>query len=274
MKFQPLILILVSVLISTCGTIEAADWDGFASFFPKKMDENLILFVGVTQLQLTTTNMRDVHVSDWENYGTGVMEGRVRLPLSQGEHDGGAIGYVIGSRGRVLRVPFICQVIFAPAATAFSYTNILLGIDLRFVENESFRIGFAPKIGYGKFTGDFGLVEMLPNKTPPVITPEGTFRVGDQIESDLSGMTLQASFNADFIVHKKLGVFFEAGWTESFFGDFSIQAGDIDLAYDSPTIVEPILDIGDGHSSSEPANISPTLTSSGITYMLGLSWHW
>jgi len=243
--------------------------------------DNVTFYGGVVFLPLETKEMEDVHVSDWQNFGTGSMEGRVHLPLSEGETSGLRLGYMVGVEYDLLQrfnvyqgLPFIAEIQLSPTSEAFKYFQALIGANLRLLKSPHFDLRLSPKIGYAMLQGDFGEVEMLPGKTPPVITPEGTFRVGEKIKSDMSGVAIQANLSAFYKITERIGLDLQVGWNQAFLGDLTIEAGDVELKYDSPTVVEPVLDIGDGTSSSTQAGVDPSLSSSGVTIFVGLSYMW
>lgn len=91
------------------------------------------VYGGLGILPLTTEDMKDVHVSDWQNYGTGASEGRVALPLSKGETDGMALGLLLGAEYNYMNLPVILEFQYAPSAANFSFIQGFAGVNFRLV---------------------------------------------------------------------------------------------------------------------------------------------
>lgn len=222
-------------------------------------------YAGAVMLPLEVTGLEDVAVSDWENYGLGSAEGRISLPLSQGATSGSHAGFLLGYDYPLLPVLSgigEIQMTFSPAT---SLGALFIGVNCKLLENERFSLGLAPKIGYAFGTIDFGETAVLPGKTPPVITPEGTFYSGEEVEATLSGAAFQAMLNANYALTDKIGINLQAGWTQAFLGDLRITAGDVILAKDSPAVVK-----NDG--SADQAGIDPKAAVQGLSVALGLTF--
>ena len=58
--------------------------------------DGVSVYTGALMLPIDTHDFRDIHVSDWQNYGTGSSEGRVHLPLGKVDIEGQRYGAVLG----------------------------------------------------------------------------------------------------------------------------------------------------------------------------------
>lgn len=241
------------------------------SLLAKEKDKRTIR-IGYIMLPFETTGLEDIHASDWQNYGLGAIEGRVNLPLTKGKASGLHPGFVLGFEEWLADLPylppFLAEVQYAATGEADLF-GFFLGVNLKpqlnLTGDEKFSIGFIPKVGYMRGNIDFGKVEVLPGKTPPVITPEGTFYTGDEISAKVSGIAIQAALNASYSLTKSLSIGGQFGWSQALFGDMKIKAGDITLDMDSPVLVKKDL-------SSAQAGIDPKAESSGLLLALTLDY--
>lgn len=104
---------------------------------------------------------------------------------------------------------------------------------------------------------------MLPGKTPPIITPEGTFYVGDPIQAELAGFALQGTLVAAYTFTDQFGLNLQVGWMHAFLNEFTIKAGEVELKKDSPALVK-----NDGTATQ--AGIDPQAMISGWVVSLAL----
>lgn len=223
-------------------------------------------YLGAVQLPLEISGVEDIAVSDWQNYGLGPAEGRVVLPLSGGAAEGSHWGAALGAyRYFTPRMSYLMegQIAFASSTNLI---NLLVGLNWDMLRVGRFTLGFMPKIGYALGYVNFGKTVVLPGKTPPIITPEGTFDEGEEISASLGGFCYQVAVQADYAFTDKLSLTFQAGWVQAFFGNLTIKAGDVNLDMDSPAVVK-----NDG--SAVQAGISPLAKSEGLGMTIGLTLH-
>src|ERR1051325_9952503 len=114
------------------------------------------LWLGAAMLPFTVRNVRDVHISDWQQHSNCSDEGRLVLPLSElktsGNHGGGlvALGYDAGAW-----TPFAeMQADFGSTDRAFLLSA---GSLFRFGQSGNITFNLVPKIGWFYFYGDMEL---------------------------------------------------------------------------------------------------------------------
>lgn len=223
-------------------------------------------YLGAAQLPLEISGVEDIAISDWQNYGLGTAEGRVALPLSQGAASGQHWGATLGGyRYFAPRIAYLVEGQIALANGA-NLINLFLGLNWDMIQAGRFTLGIMPKVGYALGYVSFGKTEVLPGKTPPVITPEGTFYEGQDISASLGGFAYQIALQANYALTNRLSLTFQAGWTQAMFGKLTLKAGDVYLDMDSPAVVK-----NDGTATQ--AGISPEAQSAGMAMTLGLTLH-
>ncbi|MGM0558913.1 MAG: hypothetical protein ACQEVA_21170 [Myxococcota bacterium] len=230
------------------------------------------VFFGGGVFPLEVSGMENIHASDWQNYGLGASEGRVALPLGDGNMNGFAYGLKLGFDTNqfesVVKVPSWLM-LAGDLGIYFGSMNVFamkLGANLHFVDTEAFGLAFAPRGGFMLGFMGLGNVEVLPNKTPPVITENGTLHEGDPIRANLPGFTASANMIADFRFTDNLGIRLDVGYQVAAMLGMSINSGtdgDVTLNMDDPALVEP-----DG--SSTQAGLEPKGNAIGFVGTLGV----
>lgn len=209
-----------------------------ASSAPKPGNRHC-LYAGLAATPLTISGLRTVHVSDWEYYGTGPQEGRISLPLSKGNTSGLHPGLWLGYEGRFWALPVILELGIAPGAVdIFSFGG---GTSIPFLRGSRWQLAATPKLGILSASIDMGKAEVLPGKTPPIITPIGTFYEGDQVTASTGGPFLQAATTLSYRVSQwpDIGIRAEAGLQLAWLRKVSIDAGDVDIPLGAPAVVKP-----------------------------------
>ena len=253
----PLALVAVVALISTPAL--AQDWTQYQYSF----------FLESSTSPIQIKGMADVHVSDWETYGTGSSEGRMALPLSEGESNdplmpGIKAGFAINV-SPVLDLTLDFSINFG----SMMVLSVTGGPDIFLVESENYRMGAMARIGYMMASFDAGTAQVLPGKTPPVRVPGvGDFYTGDQISAELTGVVMQAGVVNEFYITPELGIRLEAGFQYAYINELNITSGvgedKIELPINDAAVVEP----EDG--SITQAGIDPKGRSLGLTAGIGL----
>jgi hypothetical protein len=234
------------------------------------------LYFGYAMLPLEVSGVSNIDMSDWENYGlwinNGGIEGRVRLPLSDGETSGLQSGIMLGYEYVPPNANFslLAELQYAPGDS--SVTSFFAGPKWNFYEQDRLSIGFAPKLGYIKASIDLGTASQIRHYggfgttyRAPVILDEGTIYDGDSISADLSGFGLQLALTSSYKLTDRWGINGQLGYSLSFLGDMEVVAGDITLDKNSRDLVK-----ADGGNTQ--AGIDPEADASGIFFMLGLEW--
>ena len=97
---------------------------------------------------------------------------------------------------------------------------------------------------------DFGKVAVLPGKTPPAITPLGTFNEGDPLTATIFGLLTEIGFYFSAMFTEQIGMFMKGGFHYAFLQDLEVKAGEVILNTKAPSLIKP-----DG--SSTHADIDP-----------------
>ena len=223
-------------------------------------------------IPLSVSGLRDVHVSDWELYGTGVMEGRAEINLSQSNTknnnaNGGVIeiGYKIRKLfGTMLEIPFTVN------NKSFGF-GLNYGFKFYLLSTNRFSLGVVPKSGFCFVSLSGTKVVMLPNKTPPIITKKYTFYEGDPVSGGATGGMFAVSIESEFRIHKKYCITGNIGYQTSIFSQPNIWIGKDknckEFKISDPEIIE-VLNNPDGTVSN--ANFTGKVEGKGIVFSIGL----
>jgi len=233
--------------------------------YQSREDKGFLYFGGIV-LPFKISGVEDIHASDWQNYGLGELEGRVALPLSSAETSGLHKGVMAGYQALYKNIPVLIEIQYVPesGSSLSSLGLILFGINIKIGDNDVITIGIKPKVGLAMGNVNFGEVELLPNKTPPVITPEGTFYVGDNIKAVFSGVCYQIAGDVSYKISNTFKLFGQLGITIANLGELDVIAGEVVLKKDSPALVK-------NDFTSTQAGIDPNVSSNGIYLNFGLS---
>ena len=227
--------------------------------------EEYEVYGGLSGVNVTTSDFTNFHISDWEQYGLESSEGRVAVPLGDNDIAGPNLNILVGAY-----TPLLNKLDgFAEAQVGvgdISYVAGFLGVNFRFIDGESFSLGLTPKIGFASAQADFGAIELLPNKTPPVILSEGTFNVGDSLTMDISGAAIGIGLTPRIQLTDAIGLTSFVGFQQSITSDPEIKAGHIELPMTSNGVVK-----ADG--SSTQAGLDPTANSTGFIWQVGITYN-
>ena len=250
---------LVAAFALTTTPALAQDWHSYQTSF----------FIETSTSPIQIKGMADVHVSDWQSFGTGSSEGRMELPLSGGNTNNPLMpGAKMGFAANV--APFLDLTLdFSINFSSMMVLTIAGGADIYLVEIDNFRMGAMVRLGYMMANLTAGEAQVLPGKTPPVIINDvGTFNTGDNISAELTGIVTQAGIVNEFYISPELGLRFEAGMQYAYINELNIVTGTgdtrIELPVDNAAVVEPV----DG--STTQAGIDPKGQSLGLTASVGL----
>ena len=226
--------------------------------------EDFTLYGGLSGVNVTTSDFSNFHVSDWERFGLDATEGRVAVPLGDNDIAGPNLNILVGAYSPLLNKLDG----FAEAQVGVgdvSYVAVFLGVDFKFLDGESFSLGLTPKFGYTSAQADFGAIELLPGKTPPVVLSEGTFNVGDSLTMDMSGAALGIGITPRVQLTNEIGLTSFVGFQQSITSDPALKAGDLEIPMSSNGVVKP-----DG--SSNQAGLDPSANSTGFIWQFGITY--
>lgn len=213
-----------------------------------------------------TIDFKTVHISDWQNYGTGSKEGRIELPLGDastsgfvpnlnlgfGYHFSDNFRWNINVQGGV--VDFLD--VFSISAST--------GIGIIPIAEDNYRIGIRGDFGVGLLLGNYGKIEQLEGKMNPVITKQGTFYDGDTLH--VFGSVFDYSFGlfTEYNITKNSYIKLELGYLMSGDAAPKIETSTETLEFDDPAIVKNEM------GSTEAANIHPQFNFKGIYISIGV----
>ena len=230
----------------------------------------LNVYAGGGTLPVRTDGFADLHLSDWEKFGTGGAEGRVHLPFGDVNVDGQQPSFFIGVEGTELPALFEIQM---ASKDGLDYAQLLVGWRFHLREGSSYSLDFIPKLGAGVGLVEFGEVEILEGKTPPVVLDKGTVHVGDKIRAELFGGVLQAAVSANITLAGGVNILAQGGWNLAFLPDLDLRTDpkdsdfdEVKLNGDDEALVKP--EIG----STEQAGVEPNVKSNGYVAMLSVGY--
>lgn len=236
-------------------------------------DTGVRLRVGLEAIPVEIRGVRDVHVSDWELYGTGETEGRVALPLSLGLQDAYRYALSMGVSAPYRYGSIITDLAVSPFGR-LKYGQITGGFQIPLYTLPSLEFHVQPHLRFVRASTRIGQVKKLENKLSPVITSDGHFYVGDEISASLSGVALGVNGVGVMPISNHSTFFIELGYRAFVMSDVSIRVGGELLKLNSPVVVSPVLDIGTGYSSNEPAEVAPKFSAGGFALSVGASFSW
>jgi hypothetical protein len=120
-----------------------------------------------------------------------------------------------------------------------------------------------PKIGYAIGFMNLGTVQVLPGKTPPVVTPEGTFNQGDSVSATIGGLILQAGAAASLRLSRSIGLRVDGGLQYAHLSNFQVKAGEVTLEKGSSSLVQP--------GTTTAASLTPKATATGPYALMALT---
>ena len=238
---------------------------GFNTF----AEEDGEFYFGYSQMPIEVSDLEDVHMSDWERWGTGSLESRVALSLSEGNRRLAA-GINFGFKSRK-NIPFLCE--FQIFLEESLVGNLLLGFKLHLLNTDIFKLSISPKVGGSLFYKSLGTIETfngfswvdvddtsgLSNEDP---------RVGDQIYAQMVGGVGQITADMQINFNKTIGLVFSAGISEASYGDLQlvVDRDGVPVYFDTDDAAIVVAD----ENSVESANLDPEITASGQYFSTSL----
>lgn len=221
------------------------------------------VYVGPAITPFNVEGLADIDASDWQNFGLGSSEGRVSIPMGSGNGGGVRIGGRLGYEVDVIGIPALAEVGFFPGKV--QVISLALGVNWKPVKGSWGFIGLSPRVGYIMGQMDFGNVHVYPGKTPPVVTPIGTFNEGDPLKASVGGPMVAATVTAGFNFTDHIGMRIDAGVQAAFLSELIVKGGDVELKKDAPSLVK-----NDGTSTQ--AGLNPKASSFGPVALVGVSY--
>jgi hypothetical protein len=244
---------------SFCSILVLVGFAMVSTYGPSMARADQKVYFGPSILPFAVEGLDDIHASDWENYGLGSSEGRVSVPLKQGNSSGTRFGVLVGYESDFDALPK--WIPFAADLGAYFGDMMVFavraGVNIKPFQGASWSVGLSPRIGFLYGTMDFGTVEVFPGKTPPVITPEGTFNEGDDLSASMMGVIAAVGIVAEYRFTENWGILLDTGFHYAYMMDLEVTAGDITLDMDAPSLVK-----NDG--SSTQADLDPSGSSLGV----------
>jgi len=238
-------------------------------------------YVGFAMLPLKISGVADIDMSDWQKYGLYVEnstlypnEGRVRLPLTEGEASGLHPGFLIGYEQFIpdINCSAIGEFQYANAGDAY-VMGFFAGVKYKLFEKDRFSLGILPKIGYLRASIDLGTVQMMNHSAykndndsyvAPVITYEGTAYVGEDITSNIDGFGFQLALTPSMQINDNMNIECQIGYSFGIFSDMEIEAGELVLQKNSPALVK-------ANGWNHQAGIDPEVEISSLFFMLNMN---
>jgi len=220
---------------------------------------------------LKISGMKDVHLSDWKRFGTGSLEGRAEIKLSESntENDLGTAFTFAGSSALSEKIDVLVTlpVVFNAEAIA---VGLNLGINYKLFDKRFLTFGVAPEIGFHYAMLSATTIEMLPGKTGPIITDNYTFAAGDQITGTAKGVAGSLSAIASLNLTKSFAIEAKAGVQLGIFSEPVLEFGEgsdkKELDFDDPAVVEAV----DG--STNPVKYEGKISTTGFLFGVGIKY--
>jgi hypothetical protein len=229
-------------------------------------DYNIKAYATLGMQGINNQNMLDFHISDWQEFGLGSLEGRVSVPLSERQLSS-SVFFNIGAEFAE-RVTLDISIGFGK----INFVSGMLGGNYKFIKGEKFKLGINPKIGYASVTANMGEVAVIPGKTPPVIIGDNSFTVGDKIRVQTNGFLAQVGLVPEYQVTERIGIRASIGYSYFLGGKAKVKittsdanTGDVELVLTDRSIVKP------NGTSQQYAN-EPKFGLTGLVFQLGVSY--
>jgi hypothetical protein len=195
------------------------------------------VYSGASILPYFTSGLRDAHITSFPGGFFGRAEERLAVPLSEGISEnvrfGGLLGLEVSNLGGYRRLSFNLEVQGMPGENS-RYFNVAGGFgykvfDLKEDAKQDFplTIGLLVKGGYAFGVATFAQVQALPDRpfTTTVVTDGGLFQVGDRIQGDILGATLQAALTIDIEIIKNLDIGLQLGYNGAWLNSLTLTSG-------------------------------------------------
>jgi hypothetical protein len=225
------IYLALTILVLAAGSVSAQSPSMRGPLFKIKV------YSGASILPYFTSGLRDVHITSFPGGFFGRAEERLAVPLSQGTSEsirfGGLLGLEVSNLGGYKRLSFNLEVQGMPGENS-RYFNVAAGFGYKFFDLKEdakqdfpLTIGLLVKGGYAFGVSTFAQVEALADRpfTSTVVTDGGLFQVGDRVQADILGATLQAAVTVNAEIVKNVDVGLQLGYSGAWLSTVTLTSG-------------------------------------------------
>lgn len=239
------------------------------NFAVKSQELPLTIYGGLNTAGASTSDFSNFDISDWQQFGLnslnpGGNEGRVNVDLTSRTPKKINLGIVLGARYGI-NDKFSALAEIQYAVSGISMLGIYLGVNYNIINGEKFSLGLTPKLGYNTGSADLGEIEVLPGYVPPVVLPEGTFRPGDALSMEFSGLAVNLGVTPSYVVSQKISVMAFLGYNLGFTSSDGLLCNGVILPMTAQGVVK-----SDGLNTQ--AGLNPNIKSSGLNFQIGISY--
>lgn len=236
----------LTVLVLCVGSASAQNPNMRGPLFKVKV------YSGAAILPYFTTGFKDAHITSFPGGLFGRTEERLGLPLSQGTSEsirfGGLLGLEVSNLGGYKRLSLNVEAQGMPGENS-RYFNIAAGFGYKFFDLKEdakqdfpMTIGLLVKGGYSFGLSTFATVQALADRpfASSVVTDGGLFQVGDRVQADILGATIQAAVTVNIEIIKNVDVGLQLGYSGAWLNSINITSssgGTLNLL--SPHVVNP-----------------------------------
>ncbi len=231
--------------------------------------QNISVYGGINIAGSKSSDFGVFDISDWQNYGLisedpSNPEGRVRVDLTNKKPGAVNLGFLIGANYSLSeKLDALAEVNYG--LSGVKMTSAYVGLNYKLVMKEKFSLGISPRIGYNAGSADLGTISIISGYVPPVILTEGIFNEGDALSMEFSGLGINIGIRPTFKVTDQISVQGHLGYNLAFTSSDGLLCNGVVLPMTSAGIVKP-----DG--SGTQAGLNPSISSSGISLQIGISY--
>ena len=242
----------------------------FALFMNTKGQLPFDVYGGLNIAATSTSDFTRFDISDWEKYGLksinpSSQEGRVRIDLDGMKPSAMNFGVMVGGVRKLNdNLSAIFEIQYSLSGIQLLATNI--GVNYAIMQGDKFNLSITPKVGYNKGKADLGVISVIQGYTPPVILSEGTFNEKDALSMEFSGIALNIGIIPTYKINDNLSLMGNIGYNLGFTSSDGLICNGIIVPMTSKGVVQSV---GLG---SVQAGISPSITSSGLSFQVGVMY--
>ena len=239
------------------------------SFAAQSQSIPLTIYGGLNIAGASSSDFTKFDISDWEEYGLnsqnpGGPEGRVSVNLESYKPKAINLGVMLGARYQLNeKLSALAEVQYA--VSGISLMGFYLGINYDVVKGEKFSLGLTPKIGYNIGSADLGEISLLGGYQPPVILPQGTFKPGDALSMEFSGLAVNLGMTPSYSINKNFALTGFLGYNLGFTSSDGLLCNGVLLPMSAAGVVK-----SDG--LNKQAGINPLIKSSGLNLQIGVAY--
>lgn len=242
----------------------------FALFLNAKGQLPFDVYGGLNIAGTSTSDFTKFDISDWEKFGLKSVnpsssEGRVRIDLEGMKPSAMNIGVMIGGVRKLNdNLSALFEIQYSLSGIQLLATNI--GVNYAIMKGDKLNLSITPKLGYNRGKADLGAISVIPSYTPPVILSEGTFNEGDDLSMEFSGLAINVGITPTYKINDKLSLMGNIGYNLGFTSSDGLLCNGITVPMTSKGVVQS------AGLGSVQAGISPSITSSGLSFQIGVMY--